>query len=56
MSACVVCVFMGLVKRLTLYCVCDHEHFMVFDTAFFFNKTLEVLRNILVLLVVVLRE
>ena len=45
-----------MVTRLALYCVCDHEHFMSFDIAKFFQDILDGLSNLLVLLGVVLWE
>ena len=43
-----------MATRLAVYCVCNHEHFMNFDIALLLNNLLEVLRNFLVLLFVVL--
>ena len=35
-----------MVIRLALYCVCDHENFLSFYIALFFNTLLEILRNL----------
>ena len=51
-----ICASPIMVTRLALYCVCDHEHFMSFDIAKFFQDILDGLSNLLVLLGVVLWE
>ena len=42
-----------IVTRLSLHCVCDHDNFMNFNIALFFNGVLGILRDVLVLVVVV---